>query len=187
MRDTGAKQADGIAYWVFGYGSLIWHPGFDYVARQRAELRGFHRSFCMKSIHHRGTPQAPGLVLALDAQAGARCVGVAFAVGEASAAATLAALRARELVSAAYQEARLDVQLEDGRIVEAVTYVVDRDHEQYAGALPRDMQARMIASATGGRGPNRDYLANTVAHLHDLGMPDPDLDWLAARVAEIAP
>ncbi len=174
-----------IAFWVFGYGSLIWHPDFAFVDRRIATLPGYHRSFCMKSIHHRGTEAQPGLVLALDARAGASCSGVAFAVAEDRAEATLAALRARELVSAAYLERRLEVGLDDGRRVEAVTYVIDPTHAQYLGALPLETQARMIARAHGGRGPNRDYLANTATHLRDLGLADPDLDWLDARVAQL--
>lgn len=168
--------------WVFGYGSLIWEPGFAYVDRQLARLHGWHRSFCMRSIHHRGTPERPGLVLALDAAAGARCDGVAFAVAPDQVDATLDYLRARELISSAYLERVLPVMLADGRTVDAVTYVIDPDHEQYCGGLPLDAQAEIIAHAVGGRGRNTDYLWNTAAHLAELGLADPELDWLASRV-----
>lgn len=168
--------------WVFGYGSLIWEPGFAYVDRQLARLHGWHRSFCMRSIHHRGTPEHPGLVLALDAAPGARCDGVAFAVAPDQAEATLAYLRARELISSAYLERVLPVTLADGRTVDAVTYVIDPDHEQYCGGLPLEAQAEIIARAVGGRGRNTDYLWNTAAHLAELGLADPELDWLASRV-----
>jgi len=174
-----------IALWVFGYGSLIWHPEFAYRERHIAVLPGYHRSFCMRSIHHRGTVEGPGLVLALDAQDGAACSGIAFGVAAEAADEALAVLRARELVSSAYLERFLPVRLQDGREVTAVTYVIDPDHDQYCGGLPLETQARMIAGATGGRGPNRDYLANTAAHLRELGLGDAELDWLEARVADL--
>lgn len=172
--------------WVFGYGSLIWEPGFEWEERVLACLPGWHRSFCMRSIHHRGTVERPGLVLALDAAEGAACQGVAFAVGPERAGPVLDALRERELISSAYLEKVLTVSLADGRQVEAVTYVIDPDHVQYCGGIPLEDQARAILEATGGRGPNRDYLWNTAAHLHDLGIADPELDWLAERVRALA-
>lgn len=168
--------------WVFGYGSLIWEPGFAYTERAIARLSGWHRSFCMRSIHHRGTPEEPGLVLALDAAEGAHCDGVAFSVASDLAEATLAYLRERELISSAYLEKVLLVALADGRQVQAVAYVIDPDHVQYCGGLDLDEQARIIARAVGGRGRNTDYLWNTAAHLAELGLADPDLDWLADRV-----
>ena len=175
--------------WVFGYGSLIWNPGFPVAATHLARLDGYHRSFCMRSVHHRGTPEAPGLVLALDAAAGAACAGVAFAVRPGAEDDTLGYLRARELVSSAYLETRQRVRLMDGpeaqREVLAVTYVIDPDHVQYCGGLPLEDQAAIIAQATGGRGPNRDYLWNTAAHLSELGIEDAELSWLAARVRDI--
>lgn len=165
--------------WVFGYGSLLWNPGFAVAEQVQARLGGFHRSFCMRSIHHRGTEADPGLVLALDAVAGGHCDGVAFRARDA--APTLEYLRERELVSAAYLEEWHEVQLQDGRRVEAVCYVIDRDHVQYC-QIDLEEQARIIARAVGGRGPNTEYLWNTVTHIEDLGLPDPDLAWLSDRV-----
>lgn len=172
--------------WVFGYGSLIWDPGFPVAERRIATLHDWHRSFCMRSIHHRGTVEDPGLVLALDKAEGARCTGIAFRVEPGAEAATLAALRERELISSAYLERELAVETADGP-VEALAYVIDPDHAQYCGGLDREDQARIIAAAVGGRGPNRDYLWSTTAHLAELGIADPDLDWLAARVRELHP
>ncbi len=172
--------------WVFGYGSLIWQPDFPVAEAVPALLEGWHRSFCMRSIHHRGSEAEPGLVLALDAAAGAACLGVAFRVAPGAEAATLAALRERELISSAYLERVLEVALTDGRRVEALAYVIDPGHVQYCGGLPLEEQAQVIARAVGGRGPNRDYLWNTAAHLDGLGLGDPDLDWLAARVRALA-
>lgn len=173
--------------WVFGYGSLIWNPGFAVAERQIARLDGYHRGFCMRSIHHRGTPEAPGLVLALDHAPAHHCDGVAFRVPDDSAPAALAYLRERELISSAYVEKRLEVTLRDGRRVEAVTYVVDADHVQYCGGLPLSEQADIIARAHGGRGPNAEYLFNTTDHLAELGLRDHDLAWLADQVRARSP
>ena len=169
------------ALWIFGYGSLIWDPGFTPAEACPARLDGWHRSFCMHSIHFRGTPAAPGLVLALDAAAGAQCRGLALRAPEAEAARILAEIRARELVTDAYLERALPVTLSDGRQVTAIAYVIDRAGPQYC-RLDFEAQAQTIARAHGARGPNRDYLFNTAAHLADLGLADPDLEALAARV-----
>lgn len=168
--------------WVFGYGSLIWNPEFPVAERHIARLRDWHRSFCMWSIHHRGTVADPGLVLALDHAPGGHCDGVAFRVEPGQEAVTLEALRARELISSAYLEQTLPVVLRDGREVQTVTYVVDAGHVQYCGGLALAEQARIIAHAQGGRGSNRDYLFATAHHLAELGIEDADLSWLAAEV-----
>jgi glutathione-specific gamma-glutamylcyclotransferase len=171
--------------WVFGYGSLIWDPGFAVAERGIARAEGWRRSFCMWSIHHRGTVQDPGLVLALDRADGQHCDGVALRAAPGTEAATLALLRERELVSSAYLEEWLAVTLRDGRSVRALTYVIDPDHAQYCGGLAPERQAEVIAAARGGRGLNRDYLFSTAEHLSDLGIRDAGLEALAARVREI--
>ncbi|MEM8576861.1 MAG: gamma-glutamylcyclotransferase [Pseudomonadota bacterium] len=168
--------------WVFGYGSLLWNPGFDAAESVVARLDGYARSFCMRSIHHRGSEADPGLVLALDAAPGASCTGLALAVRAREEDRVLADLRARELISSAYYEDHVPLALEDGRRVDALAYIINRDHRQYCGGLPLEEQAQIIATATGGRGPNRDYLFNTEAHLQAMGLGDADLTWLAARV-----
>lgn len=168
--------------WVFGYGSLVWNPGFAWSQRRVARLDGFRRSFCMLSIHHRGTEENPGLVLALDAAEAATCHGIAFEIAPQIAEETLEYLRARELISAAYLETWQPVTLDDGRRETAVAYVIDRAHRQYCGGMALEEQARRIAAATGGRGPNCEYLHQTAAHLAQLGLPDPELDWLSDRV-----
>ncbi|MFN3642294.1 MAG: gamma-glutamylcyclotransferase [Gemmobacter sp.] len=171
--------------WVFGYGSLMWNPEFPVTERVPAAAAGWHRSFCMRSIHHRGTVAAPGLVLALDAMPGALCHGLALRAAPGTEDATIAHLRARELISSAYVEARLPLDLQDGRRITALAYVINREHPQYCGGLPREEQARIIAAAIGGRGRNCDYLWATAAHLAGLGLADPELDWLAARVRHL--
>lgn len=167
--------------WVFGYGSLIWNPEFPVAERRIARAHGWRRSFCMRSIHYRGTEQDPGLVLALDRAEAAHCDGVAFAVAPGAEEETLASLRERELISSAYLETTLPLATAGGE-VQALAYVINPDHVQYCGGLELEDQARIIARAAGGRGPNRDYLWSTAAHLADLGIADPDLEWLAARV-----
>lgn len=157
-------------FWVFGYGSLLWRPGFDHRATVRARLYGYHRSLCVHSHVYRGTPQQPGLVLGLDR--GGSCLGLAFAVDEAQRQPVLAYLRERELVTNIYKERVLPVELADGRIVPAVTFVVDREHRQYAGRLDPAMAARIVRGATGKAGPNADYVRNTVAHLRSLRIRD---------------
>lgn len=172
--------------WVFGYGSLMWNPGFAYVERQIAVMPGFARTFCMRSIHHRGVPDKPGLVLALDPHPGAECHGLAFSVLEAQRESTIAYLRERELISSAYLERVLPIRLADGRDVDALSYIVDTEHAQYCGGLSLDEQAAIIATAVGGRGPNTEYLYNTADHLAELGIEDADLTWLATRVRTLA-
>lgn len=171
-----------MAMWVFGYGSLLWNPGFEVAESVIATLPGYARSFCMRSIHHRGTEDDPGLVLALDEQPDHACTGMALRVAPGQEDATLAYLRERELISSAYVEKHLDIMLEDDRVVTAVVYVVDETHVQYCGGLPLEEQARIIASAVGGRGPNTEYLYNTAEHLAEIGLHDPDLEWLSHRV-----
>ena len=171
--------------WLFAYGSLMWDPGFEVAEQVVATVEGFHRSFCLRSVEYRGTLDNPGLVLGLDENAGGRCQGVAMRVADADWTRVLADVRARELTTGAYREEVLPLLLADGREVNAIGYVMRRDHWQYAGGLCVDEQARIIAGAEGGRGPNRDYLYNTASHLAEIGLPDPDLDALAAEVRRL--
>jgi len=173
--------------WVFAYGSLMWRPGFDYATRERARMEGYHRCFCMSSIHYRGTPEAPGLVLALDPEAGAVCEGIAYRVLPESRDIVLSYLRERELISSAYREVFAPMVLSSGHRVEAVTYVMDQAHEQYCGRLTLDEQAEIIARSHGKMGPNADYLFETAAHLQEIGCPDPDLSALDAMVRLLRP
>ena len=171
-------------FWVFGYGSLIWRPGFAFAERVPARLIGAHRSLCVYSWVHRGTRERPGLVLGLDR--GGACRGIAFRVAAAEWDGVLAYLREREQVTAVYQERLREIRLDDGRVATALTYLVDRDHPQYAGKLPADEQLAIVREAAGKSGANRDYVVNTAVHLAELGMPDARLDWLAARLVAAA-
>ena len=170
-----------MALWVFGYGSLLWDPGFTPVRRVKARLHDYHRSFCMLSIHHRGTEDDPGLVLALDKQAGGQCTGVAFEVPDNEEDTVLAMLRERELISSAYYEDTVDLVTDAGDRIQALAYIINRDHVQYC-QFDLEKQAQMIAHAVGGRGPNTEYLYNTAAHLGEMGIRDDDMAWLVQRV-----
>lgn len=167
--------------WVFAYGSLMWRPGFDYLERQPARLTGLHRSLCVYSFVHRGTPEKPGLVLGLDR--GGACKGIAFRVAAGKRAQTIAYLRAREQVTKVYIEASRNVTLMDGaRRVPALVYLVDRGHPQYAGKLSVDQQLHHIRQAHGQSGANPDYVLATVAELESFGCRDENLHRLAGRL-----
>jgi cation transport protein ChaC len=172
--------------WVFGYGSLMWRPGFPFAAREVARLPGFARRFCLRSVRYRGTPEAPGLVLALAPDPAAACTGLAFRVEAGAEADTLAYLRERELVTYAYRETRRAVILPSGRAVEALTYVSDPAHPQFCAHLSPAEQAAIIARAEGPAGANRDYLYSTLAHLRALGIVDPELEALEPEVRRLA-
>ncbi|WP_315924675.1 gamma-glutamylcyclotransferase [Mesorhizobium sp. SP-1A] len=167
-------------FWVFGYGSLIWRPGFAHVETQRARLFGYRRSLCVYSFVHRGTRERPGLVLGLDR--GGSCVGLAFRVPGELREEIVGYLRERELVTHVYLERMLDVRLASGESVPAVAYVVDRRHEQYAGALGEADAAAVVAGSAGQSGRNEDYLFNTIEHLEALGIRDRWLEGVARRV-----
>jgi glutathione-specific gamma-glutamylcyclotransferase len=172
--------------WVFGYGSLIWRPGFTFIERIPARLFGLHRALCVYSFVHRGTPECPGLVLGLDR--GGACRGLAYRVGADKRAETIAYLRAREQVTKVYREAMRPVILpaqssaQPERRVRALVYIVDRSHPQYAGRLDLDEQLRHIRQGHGQSGPNRDYVLSTVKALEQLGYRDRDLHLLEQRL-----
>lgn len=174
-----------MSMWVFGYGSLLWNPGFAFIKTKLVRLDGFCRSFCMSSIHHRGTRENPGLVLALDLAEGFSCNGLAFHVEEAQQQATLNYLRERELISSAYLEAEVLVHGQDSSQFMAVTYLIDKTHEQYCPDLALAEQAIIIAHAIGEMGHNADYLFNTVSQLKKLDLIDPELEWLETQVRGI--
>jgi cation transport protein ChaC len=168
-------------FWVFGYGSLMWRPGFAHVETSRARLHGFRRSLCVASFVYRGTPERPGLVLGLDR--GGSCVGLAFRVPGELRDEVLAYLRDRELVTSVYSERMLPVRLAGGRIVTALCYVVDRGHRQYAGNLDEAHAAGIVSGAVGQAGPNEEYVLNTLEHLRALGIRDHWLEEVGRLVA----
>lgn len=167
--------------WVFAYGSLIWNPGFDAVEQRPARLYGLHRSFCVWSWHWRGTREKPGLVLGLDY--GGSATGIAFRVPKQDAREVRHYLRAREQVTMVYREGFYPITLDDGEKVMALTYPVNRAHDQYAGRLPIAQQVQIMESAHGIGGPNRDYLLQTCAALQKNGIKDKGLEKVAAHFA----
>lgn len=166
---------------MFGYGSLMWRPGFDSMESCHARIFGFHRSFCVFSHVHRGTPEKPGLVFGLDR--GGSCHGIAFRVAAEKAEAVRDYLIAREQVTLVYRESQLPVYLRDGQVVQALCFTVDHGHPQYAGKLAFADQVALIRQGIGQSGANCDYLADTVAHLCGMGIADRGLQALHRAVS----
>ncbi|MGU3496478.1 gamma-glutamylcyclotransferase [Xanthobacteraceae bacterium A53D] len=168
--------------WVFGYGSLMWKPGFDYVERAEATLIGAHRSLCIFSFHHRGTPEQPGLVLGLDT--GGSCKGVAFRVAAERWPETHAYLTEREQISGVYRETARRVRLKGASVTDAsaVAYVANRAHPQYARGLSLDDQLHMVRRSHGMSGPNADYVLATVDMLAQMDIKDQGLTWIARHL-----
>ncbi len=170
-------------FWVFGYGSLMWRPGFDYVDAVTAYLSGAHRALCVWSWVHRGTHERPGLVLGLDR--GGSCRGVAYKVAGDKRDSVIAYLRERELVTAVYRETWRPIRLDrpERPAVAALTYLADPNHRQYAGRLSPEAILHHVRDAEGKSGRNADYVINTVRHLRGLGLCDPILDKVAAALS----
>jgi cation transport protein ChaC len=185
MSDTVPLTAPSIALdpgedlWVFGYGSLMWRPGFEHVERQPALLRGAHRALCIRSYRHRGTPEIPGLVLGLDR--GGSCRGVAFRVARERAGETHAYLTEREQMNRVYKEQLRPLLLADGRRVRALAYVADRSHAQYA-RLGREAILAHVLAGQGESGACRDYVLSTLAAMAAMGITDHALGWLSGAL-----
>ncbi|MEM7696432.1 MAG: gamma-glutamylcyclotransferase [Pseudomonadota bacterium] len=169
-----------MAFYVFGYGSLMWRPGFPHEWAALGTVHGLHRRLCVYSFVHRGTRERPGLVMGLDA--GGECAGMVFKVAKTAAEDVLAYLREREQVTMVYKEQTLPVRLSGGETVRALTYVVDTAHEQYAGRLSEDETVAHVRGAVGRSGRNEDYVIATADHLVEAGVADPALTRLAMRL-----
>jgi cation transport protein ChaC len=167
--------------WIFTYGSLMWDPGFRFRSSESALLRGYHREFCIYSSRYRGTVAAPGLVLGLDR--GGACRGLAYRVAAADIPDALEALWLREMRRRVYVPRMLPVGMGAERRM-ALTFLANRCHDGYAGQLEIGTAAAIIAGCCGERGPNVDYLVNTLSHLDALGVHDRHLHDLLAAVRE---
>lgn len=167
---------------VFGYGSLMWRPGFDYMFQEPAVAVGYKRSFCVWSHWHRGTEAHPGLVLGLDPKPGDTCPGVAFQISATDRKAVMAYLTDRELRGYAYRAEWITIELEGGRTSKAWTFVADSAHPLYAGQLDVGYAADFVMQAEGTSGLNRDYLINTVRHLEASGCHDADMHALLVEI-----
>jgi glutathione-specific gamma-glutamylcyclotransferase len=179
IRSRELKIPKGRGFWVFGYGSLMWRPGFDYLEARPALLRGYHRAFCLKTTHYRGTPEKPGLVLGLDR--GGACRGRVFHVAASKAQDVARYLHERELITPSYEPRWLPMQTPDGP-VRAVAYIVDRNNRDYQGKLSERTIVQRIRRARGVSGSNLDYLINTVRHLDELGIAEGPLHRLLRLV-----
>jgi glutathione-specific gamma-glutamylcyclotransferase len=168
--------------WVFAYGSLMWRPGFVFEEAAHALLEGAHRTLCIYSVHHRGRKSAPGLVFGLDK--GGKCEGMAYRVARRRAADALGYLQRRENITHSYHATKKPVKLLDGshRSANALCFIVDRTHWQYSGRLPLETQASIVRRAMGRSGANLDYVVSTMLHLRELGVHDPELERLMARL-----
>jgi glutathione-specific gamma-glutamylcyclotransferase len=168
--------------WVFGYGSLMWRPGFPYLERLPARLIGLHRALCVYSFVHRGTPEKPGLVLGLDR--GGACRGIAYRVAAADRDAAVSYLREREQATSVYLETmrRITLATSPSRDVTALVYVADRGHVQYAGRLDLDRQVHLVRQGHGQSGANRDYVLSTVSEIEAQGCHDSALHAIAERL-----
>ena len=183
LNDALARYAPGDEAWIFAYGSLMWNPALDYAESSPCRVEGWHRSFCFWTPLGRGTPELPGLMLALER--GGACEGIVYRLAPEQVRSELTLLWNREMLAGFYKPQWVPATLRDGRTVTAVTFEVDTDHSQYCGDLPVDRQAHHIAFAEGRRGACRDYLANTAAHARALHIHDPYLEELVERVASL--
>jgi cation transport protein ChaC len=184
LSETDFPETD---FWVFGYGSLIWNPGFAFIEQVPARLVGEHRSLCIYSLVHRGTPEKPGLVLGLDR--GGACQGIAFRVAQENRKVTMAYLRDREQATSVYREVMRSVWLRNDarQRISAVTYVSDRGHDQYAGRLSLEKQLHFVRQGHGAAGPNIDYVLSTVKALEAHSIHDTPLHQLAMRLHSNVP
>ena len=177
-----ALRAGSEPVWVFAYGSLMWNPEIAFAEARPGFLFGYHRSFCLYSRDYRGTPERPGLVLGLDR--GGSCRGVVYRLPPDRVGEALDRIWAREMTGQVYRMRRVAVRTVHGT-VSAQACVVRRDSPDYAGRLSLDEAAQLLANAVGGRGSGREYLANTVRHLEELGIRDGLLHRIAARVSSV--
>ncbi len=177
-----ASDQAGNDFWVFGYGSLMWRPDFAFLERRSARLVGAHRALCVYSFVHRGTPEKPGLVLGLDR--GGNCRGIAYRVAAGNRTDTLRYLREREQTTMVYREVSRTVWLDDDpqQSVQALCYMVDRGHPQYAGRLPLERQLHFVRQGHGRSGVNRDYVLDAVKEIERQGFRDDELHLLAERL-----
>lgn len=184
LERTLAHVAPGEDVWFFGYGSLMWNPAVNIASSGRARIEGYHRSFCLTVAFGRGTPEKPGLMLALDE--GGDCIGVAHRIAASEAQSELDILWQREMLSGAYVPVWIDAEIDGAGRGRAITFVINRDHPRYEGTLSEDDVAERVAAAEGIFGSNRDYLYRMTAHLNSIGVTDGPMHDLERRVRELA-
>ena len=184
LLETRAGRPSDEPMWVFGFGSLMWNPCFDYEIKTAAVLKGYDRKFHIWTTRARGTPDNPGLGLCLEDCAGA-CRGVAFRLVEGDVEAAWERLWEREMGSGIYRPVWVSLESEDHDRIVALTFVVNREHPHYAGPMPSERMADIMAGAKGSYGLCRDYLAGTIEEMRKLDVSDSDLEELLSRVDAI--
>ena len=166
--------------WVFGYGSLMWSPGFRCAEKQTALVRGYHRALCILSSRYRGTPEKPGLVMGLCS--GGSCWGIAFRVPASRVRRVVTMLWKREMLNKVYKPTLIPVTVAPGRRIRALAFVADTAHRQFVKELDLHGRAQLVAQGIGQRGRCVDYIRNTLEHMLTLGVNDPHL----ARILDLA-
>jgi cation transport protein ChaC len=184
LKAMRATVPDGQDAWVFGYGSLMWNPAINVVDSRKAHVRGYHRTFCLTLGVGRGTPDKPGLMLAIDR--GGSCTGVAHRIAAEAVESELSILWLREMISGAYEPRWVNADIDGCNRTRVLTFVINRSHPRYEGALPEEQMARRIAHSQGILGTNREYLYRTVKHLAELGIDDGPMHSLARQVRMLA-
>jgi glutathione-specific gamma-glutamylcyclotransferase len=172
--DEFLAELPGGDLWVFGYGSLMWSPGFSYIQKTRGRIHGYHRALCILSTRYRGTKRKPGLVMGLCR--GGSCWGMAYRVHADSVRRALARLWQREMPRRVYAPRLLQVQIAGRRRVRALAFLADPTHPAYVRELDLHGRARLVAQGIGQRGTAVDYIRHTLAHMRELGVSDPHLE-----------
>ncbi len=170
--------------WIFGYGSLIWRPAFDFETSRKAAIRGWRRRFWQASPDHRGVPGAPGRVVTLVADPQAVCWGMAFQPARADWNAVMAELDRREVNG--YERLNIELEFDDGTQASGITYIAGPDNPSFIGPAPLAEMAAQIATATGPSGPNSEYLQRLADVLEELGVHDEEVIDLRAALAAVA-
>jgi glutathione-specific gamma-glutamylcyclotransferase len=179
VADTGPARVQ--ADWVFGYGSLIWDPGFPFEDSSLAQVHGYHRTFCIRSTRYRGTPDAPGVVLGLDR--GGSCIGVAFRLHPDRRGDAIRALYEREMINQVYVPSLLNATLRNGTRIRALTFVANRQNVSYERLSDAEI-VRRLNCCHGQRGQNRDYAIRTWHSLDAHGVHCPHLARIGRRLLD---
>ena len=178
---TGASRDD---LWIFGYGSLVWRPGFAHVERRAGFIEGWSRRFWQGSTDHRGIPHAPGRVVTLIAEPNAICWGAAYRIAAEDRDAVLQCLDHRE--KGGFERHRVEVRLRgpEPERVSAVVYVAGSDNPNYLGPAPTAEIAAQVRRSTGPSGSNSEYVLRLAQALRELRARDAHVFDLAERVGD---
>ena len=171
--------------WVYGYGSLMWDPGFHFSEVRLARLHGYQRRFTYWTRIARGTVERPALMLTLEQQAdaGCCCTGLAFRIHAGHAEVESAMLWRREMLRNGYCPTLLPVDTPQGPL-RALVFACNHAHDDYAGEMSLDDTAAVIAVASGAVGTNREYLEKMALQMQALQIEDPYVERLLQRVRQ---